>query len=163
MIFNILFTSQLLLFCFFYSHFHSLWVYMLWLLLHLGKPLMPIPDPVQKCHSFFQFYISHLVYFSWTQPTFERWVYWTKKKRNLFPNPSMTLLLGYFNLYLLQSLYIWQIESEPVSGRCLKYFLNNYEQSYGKDLAQGYNVKFILLTIILNQFYLLASLQLSLH
>ena len=29
----------------------------------LGRPLMPVPDPVQKCHSFFQFYISHLVYF----------------------------------------------------------------------------------------------------
>ena len=29
----------------------------------LGRPLMPVPDPVQKCHCFSQFYISHLVYF----------------------------------------------------------------------------------------------------
>ena len=29
----------------------------------LGRPSMAVPDPVQKCHCFSQFYISHLVYF----------------------------------------------------------------------------------------------------
>ena len=65
----------------------------------------------------------------------KRWVYW-RKKRNVFPDPSMTLLLWFFNLYLLQSLYIWQIESEPSSGRC---YTNNNDLNWPglriKDLS----------------------------
>ena len=71
------------------------------------------------------YYILLLLHYKHLRSVKELWsftgfkkVRLNEKKRNVSPNPSMTLLLWFCNLYLLQSLCIWQIESEPGSGRC---------------------------------------------
>ena len=55
---NFLTAAIVLIFNFQHYHFHFLWVHMLLLLLHLGRRLVPLPDPIKKCHFFPILYLS---------------------------------------------------------------------------------------------------------